>query len=107
MQEIEQAYRRLAGLEADIDAVRAELGNRDVRIAQQRDRVAELEAKVADYEDQVVRAFQRIRADDKTAEKTRRALAVALALLDERAAAPTAPAPAAKPISDDPSELKT
>jgi DNA-binding response OmpR family regulator len=107
VQEIEQAYRRLAGLEADIDAVRAELGNRDVRIAQQRDRVAELEAKVADYEDQVVRAFQRIRADDKTAEKTRRALAVALALLDERAAAPTAPAPAAKPISDDPSELKT
>ena len=54
-----------------------------------------------------MRAYQKIRADDKTAEKTRRALAVALALLDERAAAPTAPAPAAKPISDDPSELKT
>ena len=85
VQEIEQAYRRLSGLEADLDAARVELGNRDVKIAQQRDRVAELEAKVADYEDQIVRAFQRIRADDKTTEKTRRALAVALALLDERA----------------------
>ena len=34
VQEIEQAYRRLSGLEADLDAARAELGNRDVRLAQ-------------------------------------------------------------------------
>jgi uncharacterized coiled-coil protein SlyX len=74
-----------------------------VRLAQSRDRIAELEGKVADYEDQIVRAFQRIRADDKTAEKTRRALAVALALLDERAAAPAAPAAATpRPPADEP-----
>jgi DNA-binding response OmpR family regulator len=103
VQEIEQAYRRLSGLEADVDAARAELGNREVRLAQGRDRIAELEAKVADYEDQIVRAFQRIRSDDKTAEKTRRALAVALALLDERAVAPAAPAVAApRPPADEP-----
>jgi DNA-binding response OmpR family regulator len=103
VQEIEQAYRRLSGLEADVDAARAELGNREVRLAQSRDRIAELEGKVADYEDQIVRAFQRIRADDKTAEKTRRALAVALALLDERAAAPAAPAAATpRPPADEP-----
>ncbi len=106
VQEIEQAYRRLSGLEADLDAARVELGNRDVRLAQQRDRVAELEAKVADYEDQIVRAFQRIRADDKTTEKTRRALAVALALLDERANTPAAPTPR-QPIADESTELKT
>jgi DNA repair exonuclease SbcCD ATPase subunit len=105
VQEIEQAYRRLAGLEADIDAARAELGNREVRLAQGRDRIGELEAKVADYEDQIVRAFQRIRTDEKTTEKTRRALSVALALLDERAAAPAA-SQAPKPVSDEP-ELKT
>jgi len=93
VQEIEQTHRRLAGVEADVDAARAELGNRDVRLAQSRDRIAELEGKVADYEDQIVRAFQRIRADDKTAEKTRRALAVALALIDERSATPAPPAP--------------
>ena len=44
-----------------------------------------------------MRAFQRIRSDDKTAEKTRRALAVALALIDERAPAPAAPAAATRP----------
>ncbi|HVV17675.1 MAG TPA: response regulator [Polyangia bacterium] len=99
VQELEQAYRRLAGIEADVDAARAELGSRDVRLAQSRDRIAELEAKVADYEDQMVRAFQRIRADDKTAEKTRRALAVALALLDERSATPT---PAMPPRAEEP-----
>jgi len=104
VQEIEQAYRRLAGLEADVDEARAELGNREVRLAQGRDRIAELEAKVADYEDQIVRAFQRIRADDKTAEKTRRALSVALALLDERVSAPP---PASAPRSAPDDELKT
>jgi DNA-binding response OmpR family regulator len=106
VQEVEQAYRRLAGVEADVDAARAELGNRDVRLAQSRDRIAELEGKLADYEEQIVRAFQRIRSDDKTAEKTRRALAVALALIDERAPAPVAPAAASRPPADEP-ELKT
>jgi DNA-binding response OmpR family regulator len=100
VQELDQAYRRISGLEADSDAARADLGNRDVKLAQQRDRIAELEAKVTDYEDQIVRAFQRIRADDKTAEKTRRALAVALALLDERANPPAAPAP--RPVEEVP-----
>jgi CheY-like chemotaxis protein len=92
-QEIEQAYRRLAGFEADLDAVRAELGDREVKLAQARDRVGELETKLADYEDQVVRAYQRLRSDEKTTEKVRRALAVALTLLDERAAGAAAAAP--------------
>jgi len=83
-QEIEQAYRRLASFEADLDAARAELGDRDVRLSQARDRLSELEAKIGDYEDQIVRAFQRLRSDEKTTEKIRRALGVALALLDER-----------------------
>ena len=55
-----------------------------------RDRVGELEAKVTDYEDQIVRAFQRLRSDEKTTEKVRRALAVALTLLDERTASAAA-----------------
>jgi CheY-like chemotaxis protein len=120
VQEIEQAYRRLSGLEADLDAARAELGDREVRLGQSRDRLAGLEAKVADQEDQIVRAYQRLRADEKTTEKTRRALAVALALLDERsasgsgpvvplaggapagaAAPPPAPAASSKPVAEE------
>ena len=48
-----------------------------------------------------------LRADDKTAEKTRRALAVALALIDERAAPPPAPAPAAARQPADEPKLET
>jgi CheY-like chemotaxis protein/predicted nucleic acid-binding Zn-ribbon protein len=88
VQEVDQSHRRISSLEADLDAARAELGDRDVRIAQTRDRIAELESKVTDYEDQIVRAYQRLRADEKTTEKARRALAVALALIDERASVP-------------------
>jgi CheY-like chemotaxis protein/predicted nucleic acid-binding Zn-ribbon protein len=85
VQEVDQAHRRIAGQEADLDAARAELGDRDVRLAQTSSRIAELESKVTDYEDQIVRAYQRLRADEKITEKARRALAVALALIDERA----------------------
>ena len=88
VQEVDQSHRRISSLEADLDAARVEVGDRDVRIAQTRDRIAELESKVTDYEDQIVRAYQRLRADEKTTEKARRALAVALALIDERASVP-------------------
>ncbi|HVR63001.1 MAG TPA: response regulator [Polyangia bacterium] len=84
IQELDQAYRRVASLVADVDAARVELGNREVRLAQNRDRMTEMEGKVADYEEQIVRAYQRIKSDEKTTEKTRRALSVALALLDDR-----------------------
>lgn len=103
-QEIEQAYRRLAGFEADLDAARVELSDREVKLAQARDRIGELESKVADYEDQIVRAYQRLRTDEKSSEKVRRALTVALALLDERSVAPASgpiklPAPSAAAAS--------
>jgi CheY-like chemotaxis protein len=112
-QELDQSYRRLSGLEADLDAARAELGDRDVRLAQSRDRIGALEAKIAEYEDQLVRAFQRIRGDEKTTEKTKRALAVALALLDERAGGTGGTGPvatlssSAKPAPADEADLKT
>ena len=61
-----------------------------------------------------MRAYQRIRGDEKTTEKTKRALAVALALLDERAPATSTTGPVAtiasaaaqKPPVDD-ADLKT
>ena len=99
VQEVDQSHRRIAGLEADLDAARGELGDREVRIVQTRDRIAELESKVTDYEDQIVRAYQRLRADEKTTEKARRALAVALALIDERASAQVAVSPIGRSAS--------
>jgi chromosome segregation ATPase len=107
VQELEQAHRRGSGLEADLNAARAELGDREVRLAQAKDRVGELEAKVTDYEDQIVRAYQRLKTEEKTSEKVRRALTVAFALMDERAAAPSAGVAAAKNAGDEPAEQKS
>jgi CheY-like chemotaxis protein len=105
VQEVEQAHRRAAGLEADLNAARAELGDREVKLGQARDRIGELDAKVTDYEEQIVRAYQRLRNEEKTSEKVRRALTVAFALMDERAATGNAgaslPAAPAKPADED------
>src|SRR5262249_57837020 len=62
VQEIEQAYRRLSGLEADLDAARVELGNRDVKMAQKRDRIAEMVAHDADHHTTIGPASPRLRA---------------------------------------------
>jgi CheY-like chemotaxis protein len=91
-EEVNEAMRRMAALGADIDTVRADLRDRDVKLGQARDRIAELEAKVAEYEDQILRAFNRLRSDDRLVDRAKRALAVALTLLDERGSAAQAPA---------------
>ncbi len=102
-EELSEAYRKIAGHEADLDAARADLRDRDVRLAQARDRIAELEAKVAEYEDQVLKAFQKLRSDDKVIDKAKRALAVALTLLEERGVSPQQPATGVpqKPTSEE------
>ena len=47
-------------------------------------RVAELEALLAKHEERVVKAYQKIKNDEKIREKTRKALTIALQLLEER-----------------------
>lgn len=81
-EELSEAYRKIAGREADLDALRADVREREVKMGQARDRVTDLEAKIADLEDQVLRAYQKLRTDEKTVDKAKRALAVALSLLD-------------------------
>jgi hypothetical protein len=61
-----------------------------------------MEAKLADFEDQILRAYQKLRNDDKIVDKAKRALAVALTLLDDRGAAtPVAASPASPTRSPD------
>ena len=78
-----------------------------MKLAQLRDRSAELEAKSAEYEDQILRAYQKLRSDEKVVDRAKRALAVALQLLDERAGpapqrrrAPAAARPSPRPPAD-------
>jgi CheY-like chemotaxis protein len=96
-QELGELSRRVLRIEGELDTARADLRDREVKVAQARDRIVELETKLADFEDQILRAYQKLRNDDKIVDKAKRALAVALTLLDDRGAA--APAAAASPPS--------
>ena len=58
--------------------------DREVKVGQARDRITELESKVADLEDQTLRAYKRIKDDEKAIDKAKRAVSVALTVLDER-----------------------
>lgn len=53
-----------------------------------RARIAEFEENAAKNEERVVKAYQKIKSDEKMREKTKKALAVAVQLLEESAAAP-------------------
>ncbi len=92
------------GLRGEVESLRAELeaargaleGQRaevDRRTADQARRIADLEAVVAKHEERVVKAYQKIKGDEKIREKTRKALAIALQLLDERIASTPAKEP--------------
>jgi DNA-binding transcriptional MerR regulator len=99
----ESAGRTLEELRTELSVTRNESsavrGEADRRSADLRRRVQDLEAQAARHEERVVKAYQKIKSDEKLKEKTRKALTVALQLLDERlppegaADAPPAPAP--------------
>ena len=74
----------------EVSQVRGELEAKakaaEDEVEQLRARVAELEQTNAKNEDRVVKAYQKIKGDEKLREKTRKAMGVALQLLDENAA---------------------
>jgi CheY-like chemotaxis protein len=91
-----EAAGRLAALERELEELKTELlvargeaegarGDVDKRSAELRRRVQELESATAKHEERVVKAYQKIKSDEKLREKTRKALTIALQLLDERA----------------------
>jgi CheY-like chemotaxis protein len=103
-EELAESHRKLAVREADQDSLRGDVRDREVKLAQTRDRNAELEGKTAELEQQVLRAYQKLRSDEKTQDKVKRALAVALSLLDVGTAQPGGPAsgPAPAPAAPAP-----
>jgi len=88
----------LAALRSDFEALGSELAEAHATVASTRadlertlaereKRLAELEAQNAKHEERVVKAYQKIKGDEKIREKTRKALAIALQLLEERSPA--------------------
>jgi CheY-like chemotaxis protein len=82
--ELADTHRRLLRVEGELDTARTDIRDREVKVGQARDRITELESKVADLEDQTLRAYKRIKDDERAIDKAKRAVSVALTVLDER-----------------------
>lgn len=92
--EAAEALTRIPELEGELEALRTELavargevegarGEVEQRTAELRARVSELEATNARNEERVLRAYQRLKSDERVKEKARKALAIAAQLLEE------------------------
>jgi chromosome segregation ATPase len=100
-EELAETHRRLLRVEGELDTARADVRDREVKLGQARDRITELESKVADLEDQALRAYRRIKDDEKTIDRAKRAVSVALTVLDERGTSPATPS-VARPGEENP-----
>lgn len=91
----DDAARRLAAVEQELEELKTELlaargeaagggGSGDADVAALRRRVQELESATAKHEERVVKAYRKIKSDERVRERTRKALTIALQLLDER-----------------------
>ncbi len=98
-----EAVARAEALEREADELRAELlvarGEADgvrneveKRTAELKKRMADAEATAQKNEERVVKAYQKIKADEKVREKVRKALAIAMQLLEEGLPAAESPA---------------
>lgn len=85
--ELTETRGALAVRERTIQSLHAMLAERDERLTRQRQEQDELERQNAGYQEQVLRAFQRIKTDEETVAKAKKAMAIALTLLDEEPAA--------------------
>jgi chromosome segregation ATPase len=61
----------------------AAIAERDQRIAELRKEIGALEQENTSYQDQVLRAYQKIKSDEAMVAKARKAMAIALTVLDE------------------------
>ncbi len=82
-QELGMAQDTLRARADTIESQTALLGERDARIAGLRQEIEELERQNAGYQEQVLRAFQKIKADETTVARAKKAMAIALTLLDD------------------------
>jgi CheY-like chemotaxis protein len=90
--EVDELKTELVVARGEVEGARGEVEKRSVELKR---RVQELEAQASKNEERVVKAYLKIKNDEKVREKTRKALTVATQLLDE--GAPAAESSAEKP----------
>ncbi|MEO6951046.1 MAG: response regulator [Polyangia bacterium] len=75
--------RRIQELEDEAEAAASSLAERAQTVQTRDARISELEQESARFQDQILRAYQRIKADESTVQRAKKALAIALTLLEE------------------------
>jgi CheY-like chemotaxis protein len=73
----------LEAADAKATAALAEVAERDLRLGEREQRIADLERESAGYQEQILKAYQRLKTDENTVARAKKALAIALTLLDE------------------------
>ena len=89
--ELESARTELVVARGEVEGARGEV---EARAAELQDRIAELEAQGAKHEERVIKAYQKIKGDEKVKDRVRKAIAIAAQLLEE--GLPADPAPTEK-----------
>jgi hypothetical protein len=82
--ELASAVQTIADRNADLRAHAAAIAERDTRIAELRKDIEALEQENASYQEQVLRAYQKIKADEAMVARARKAMAIALTVLDDQ-----------------------
>jgi len=94
--ELASAVQSIADRNAELRQHAAAIAERDTRIAELRKEIEGLETENTSYQDQVLRAYQKIKTDEAMVARARKAMAIALTVLDDQGTA-AAPAPSEKP----------
>ncbi|MBA2541616.1 MAG: hypothetical protein H0V17_18375, partial [Deltaproteobacteria bacterium] len=81
--ELAAAVQTIADRNAELRSHAAAIAERDTRIAELRKEIDGLETENASYQDQVLRAYQKIKSDEATRARAQKALAIALTVLDD------------------------
>lgn len=80
-----QLTSQVADLEGKLKSALSDIDARDLTLNERAQRIAELEKESASYQEQILKAYQRIKSDESIVSRAKKALAIALTLLDESA----------------------
>ncbi|MDB4968012.1 MAG: response regulator receiver [Myxococcales bacterium] len=86
--EAKKTTARLSEIEVRLKTALEDLNAREATLNERAARIAEMEQESAGYQDQILKAYQRIKSDESIVSRAKKALAIALTLLDESAPDP-------------------
>jgi CheY-like chemotaxis protein len=87
--ELASAVQTIADRNAELRGANAAIAERDGRINELRKEIEAIEQENANYQEQVLRAYQKIKADEAMVARAKKAMAIALTVLDDQGAPKT------------------